>query len=134
MRTNRLFEGREDMMSMLGHQMRPFIYGVINPKLEAPKNFEYVQWGIMGLFNIDDDEVTELNCEYKYSSYLELVRDKSDREEGEDEYVKQYFRHDGHQWKIADHILSCDFCGGEEGIRSMVQSDAIVPTGATRSR
>ena len=69
-------------MSMLGHHIRPFIYGVIHPTSEAPDNLEYVQWAIQGLFNIDDDEVSEINCAYKYSSYLGLVRDKDDREEG----------------------------------------------------
>ena len=115
MATDHLFENKTDYLSMMGHHIRPYIYGVIPFNRAAPGPYYYVYWAIEGMFNMNEDEEWEIKDEYTFSGYLNLVKDKDDANEGDDNHIQTFFRHTGEGWILRDPILSCDNCEGEEG-------------------
>ena len=87
--TDHLLEDEGAMIAMMGHRTHPFIYGLVDSKRNGVGDSYNVQWAIMGLLNLDSDKVYEINLPRQPVIYLSLVRDKDDKNEGDDEYVKQ---------------------------------------------
>ena len=113
-KTDHVFESKCNMISMMGHHVRPYIYGIIPYTREPPEQHYYVNFAMQGMFNMDEEESSEFNDQYVYYSYLELVRDRDNKGEGDDEYIKQYFKHDGRNWTLKRLSLSCEICGASD--------------------
>ena len=58
-----LLDSKEDMMAMMGHHTRPYIYGVIEEDVWGYNPNYSVSWAICGIFNMRSDEVMEINAE-----------------------------------------------------------------------
>lgn len=74
----------------------------------------YVNLAIQRIFGMNEKELYEFNDKCVSYSYLDLVKDKDDTGEGDDEYVKRYFKHDGNKWTLKIFSLSCVFYGAPD--------------------
>ena len=63
---------------------------------------------------MDGDEVNENNSQSTYFRYLNLVRNNDDSNEGGDVYLKEFFEHDGSNWKLRKIDIVCGVCGQDE--------------------
>ena len=105
MATDHLFEDKSDYLSMMGHHICPYIYGVVPMNREAPGPYYYVYWAIEGMFNMNKDEEWEIKDEYEFSGYLNLVKDKDDANKGDDKHIQTFFKHTGEVWILRYPIL-----------------------------
>lgn len=60
---------------------------------------------------MDSDKVFEVNTNYQHFVYLNPLRETNN---GDNEYVQQYFWHDGNKWKLTNIALIYDIFFGEE--------------------
>ena len=88
MATGHLLESQEHMMAMMGHHTRPHSYGIVNFDRYLPRDMYSVTWSIYGLFNMNDDKVSEINSESEYFRYLNLVLNNDDANKGGDSCLK----------------------------------------------
>ena len=109
--TDHLLENKCNLIAMMGHHTRQRIYGVVNRDKYQSGDRYSIHWSIHGLFNMDDDEVSEIQSNDTYYVYLKLVRNNDDANEGDDTYLKRYFEHDGSIWKLRTINVACDGCG-----------------------
>ena len=109
--TDHLLESKSNLISMMGHHTRQRIYGVVNRDPYQSGDTYSIHWSIHGLFNMDDDEVSEIQSKETHFLYLKLVRKNDNADEGDDEYLKKYFEHDGSNWKLRTIDVACDGCG-----------------------
>ena len=119
--TMRLFEDREEDLMMMAYTPRPKCYGIVK---DNRMRYHYsVHWAISGLFNLDDDRLSELNCQSYYHTHIKGVKNKDDDEVDDDTYLMKYFEHNGDKWKLKPCDVSCTRCE-EPRVQEVIDLDS----------
>lgn len=60
-KSGHVVESKCNMISMMGHQVCPYIYGIIPYNQEPPDEHYYINFVIQGMFNMYKEESIEFN-------------------------------------------------------------------------
>jgi len=74
---------------MLSFNVRPKIYGLVRD--ECLEDMTYIRWAIDGLFNMNEEDVSDMNNPPVYLSSLQIVRDSTDHILLDDTYLDTFF-------------------------------------------
>jgi len=96
---------------MLSFNVRPKIYGLVRD--EYLEDMAYIRWAIDGLFNMEEEDVSDTITSPVYLSSLQIVRDSTDHLLLDDTYLDTFFEYVGTEWQIRSVMPSyCEFCNG----------------------